>query len=204
MSEQARFCAGCATPLGGAAFCTNCGTPAGQAPTLASSPSSPVAVGDPATESRARTLAMLCILAGAGMAVGSFLPWIKVTAPFVGTVTKSGIEGGDGWFSVIAGGVVAFCGLTVLNRQQSGAAKGVVILAALVAGILCVYEYSDISSRFADVRSQLDSSGSVFGVSASDMVATAYGAGLHLIAGSAVLAFIVGLQLPSTPPEPLS
>lgn len=192
ISAPPRFCTQCAAILDGAAYCTTCGTPVGASP-----PPAPSVVANAQPDRSGRNLAVVLLLAGAGMALGSFLPWVKVTAPFIGTLTKSGIEGGDGWFTLVAGGVVAFAGFTLLNRDDVGTLKRLVILAAVVAGILCIYEYSDISSRFADARAEADSSGDVFGVSASDLLVTTYGAGLHLITGSTVVAFIAGLRLPS-------
>lgn len=193
-----RYCMRCGTALEGERFCRTCGTAAG---TAAPPPPPPLVVAVP---SQARTLAVGCIVAGAGLVVGPFLPWARITAPLVGTLTKSGIEGGDGWLSVAAGVVVAFAGWSLLGARPAASARILVILGALAAGGLALFEYADISNRFSDIRASLDTTPSVFGVSASDLVNVGYGAGLHLIAASAAAALVLGLCLPgrTTPPAP--
>jgi len=99
-------------------------------------------------------------LGGAGcLAAGSFLPWAKVIAPFVGTVTKSGIDGGDGWLTLAAGAVIA---LLVGQRR----APRFVVLVGALALALVIYEIADIRHKFAGVN--------------SEFVSTSIGGGLYL------------------------
>src|SRR3989304_1621101 len=47
----------------------------------------------------------LTILGGAGLAIGSFLAWGEILG-----ITASGMDGGDGWFPLIAGIVLIAVG----------------------------------------------------------------------------------------------
>jgi integrase len=59
------------------------------------------------------TASFRCAVGGALAVVGSFLPWITATAAFLGTITRSGLDGrGDGMVTLV-GGLVA-----VLPRQR--------------------------------------------------------------------------------------
>ena len=40
-------------------------------------------------------------LGGLLIVLGSFLPWLTATAPFVGTISRNGMEGGDGIITLI-------------------------------------------------------------------------------------------------------
>jgi hypothetical protein len=114
------------------------------------------------------------VIAGAGaaaVAIGCFLPWIKVTAAFIGSITKSGMEGGDGIFFL---GMAAAVALIAGNlwRGPLGHPKGtrawMVVLVLGLMGLMAM-EVIDISSKFAEAReSEL-------------IVSTSYGAGLWLI-----------------------
>lgn len=60
-----------------------------------------------------RLLGIGSVAADALLIVGSLLPWITVTAPLVGTVSRSGLDGGgDGTILVILGVVLAILGET--------------------------------------------------------------------------------------------
>lgn len=101
------------------------------------------------------------------LAVGSFLPWVKLTAPIFGTVTKSGMEGGDGWFTLAAAVLVGALAFFWTGPSARGQAT-VMLIAAVAIGVAIGYEYSDISSRFAVIN--------------SDLISTSFGVGLHLCA----------------------
>ncbi|MDQ3980951.1 MAG: hypothetical protein M3314_15625 [Actinomycetota bacterium] len=123
------------------------------------------------------------LLFGASLAfvVGPFLPWIKMSAPFVGTVTRSGIEGGDGSLFVGLGLAVAFQANAVRTATTPQNAAFVAALLGLVGAGLLIYEWLDISDR-------------VEGLTAGDAPLPAIasrGVGLYLLAG-AVVATLVG------------
>ena len=81
----------------------------------------------------------LIILGGAGLAIGSFLPWAEIFG-----ITVSGMDGGDGWFTLIAGialvvvGYLAFSGGKALPAWLGWAA---LVIGAGVA----ILNYFDIS-----------------------------------------------------------
>ncbi len=57
--------------------------------------------------------AMMMMGGGAALAVGSFLTWGSL-----GSFSASGIEGGDGWFTLIGGAVVATYGLMAYQGKS--------------------------------------------------------------------------------------
>jgi hypothetical protein len=103
-----------------------------------------------------------------GLLVGSFLPWATTLG---GLVTRSGLDGGDGWFTVglaaaIAG--VASFALRGMAKQWIGAT---LILAAGAAGAIAGVEFSDVHGR----------------------VGLSYGSGLDLIVISTVAIAVGGV-----------
>lgn len=117
------------------------------------------------------------LVAAAAMAVGAFLPWAKITAPFIGTVTRSGIEGGDGWFFVGVAVLAAVC-------ANSESKTPLAVLGALAAAF-SVYEIVDVNNRIADVDSS---------------IATAsVGVGLWLCAAGAAATVAASFMPPSEP-----
>lgn len=121
------------------------------------------------------------ILGGAGaVAVGCFLPWISITAPFIGTVSKAGIEG-DGVFFLAIAALIALFAFDLVRKVPPNIGRrrwglGVLIAAA---ALLTALEVADITSRFADISGE------------ELPVATSYGPGLWLV-GIGVLVALVG------------
>lgn len=158
-------------------------TPPPLQPTSASSPITPTT-----------TPMLLGVLGGSALAVGAFLPWITLTAPFVGRLTVSGIEGGDGWFAVALGGVAAVNAL----RQWGNSTvllRNILLICGLAGGLLTIYELGDISSGFAEARAEMDAEGDFFGTRPSDLVSTEMGVGIYLmgLGSAAVLAGSFGV-----------
>ena len=80
----------------------------------------------------------LTILGGAGLAIGSFLAWGEVIG-----ITVSGIDGGDGWFTLVAGVVLAATGYMAYSGKPLPMWVGWV---ALVVGAgVALINYFDIS-----------------------------------------------------------
>ena len=81
----------------------------------------------------------LIILGGAGLAIGSFLPWGEIFG-----ITASGMDGSDGWFTLIAGILLVVVGyLAFSGRQALPVWLG---WAALVIGAgVAILNYFDIS-----------------------------------------------------------
>lgn len=121
----------------------------------------------------------LVVVGGAMLVVASFLPWAKLTAPFVGTITKAGVDnGGDGIATLIGGAVLALCGWMIVGRHSPWLAVAVLIV-AVGLGLLLVFDFVDIASRFADIEQTVAS--------------TDYGAGLYLAAVGVVVAGVGGI-----------
>jgi hypothetical protein len=77
---------------------------------------------------------IMAIAGGLLFALGAFLPWIKVTAPFVGSLSVSGMEG-DGIFFLVGGLFIAALGLwSILGSPK--AAPALLILSGLGFGAL--------------------------------------------------------------------
>lgn len=121
------------------------------------------------------------ILGGAGaIGVGCFLPWASITAPFIGTISKAGIEG-DGQFFLVLAAAAAAVAFDLVRNVPSRAARRRWALIAIIGllGALTVFEVVDLSNRFTDVSDE------------EFPIATSYGAGLWLV-GIGVLVALAG------------
>jgi hypothetical protein len=103
----------------------------------------------------------------------------KASAPLVGTITKSGTEGSDGWITVALGGLLALFGYMVFTRQLVAKAGPLVI--ALGAGAFGLYELSDMNDRVDEAES------------ASSLVTASVGVGLWMVLGGAAVAAVAAL-----------
>ncbi|WP_116068367.1 hypothetical protein [Asanoa ferruginea] len=124
--------------------------------------------------------------AGAAATIGSFLPWASVTAPLIGTVSASGVDGTDGWVTAALGlALVAFGTLTLRRHRMPSAVPVLALLAALALLALGVWKIADLSSAEEDMRQQMatPSEDDVFGIGASmsQAVQMKVGIGLWLI-----------------------
>lgn len=165
--------------------CWKCGS--GRATTEAWCPTCRApAVGPAATATvsaaRFTPAVFVAFCAAAALIAGSFLPWVKLTAPLVGTVTKSGMEGGDGVFTLIGGVVVAGLAFATFAAGARAYVRVALIVVGLGAGLLVGYEVGDISRRFAEVHNG----------EMGNMFVTTYGAGIWLLGLGAVAAVVAG------------
>lgn len=137
------------------------------------------------------------LVAAGGIAIiGSFLPWANVTAPFVGTMTVSGVDGSDGWITAALGLVVAvYGGLLVRGQRLPVVAPVLSALAALALVGVGVWKVADVSSSAAKLRSSMAAStkDDVFGIgkAMSDAVHISVGSGLWLLTLGGVVACVV-------------
>jgi acid phosphatase family membrane protein YuiD len=127
------------------------------------------------------------MVAGAAMVAGSLLPWIMVTAPLVGTITRSGTASGDGWLSVVFGAVV-ICGGYLVRRRGGGRAESVrqsalIWLPGLGGVVLATVDGMDIGHRIAVAHAE------------TNLIATSYGLGLPMMGLGALVAVICGALL---------
>ncbi len=148
--------------------------------------------------------AVLAIVGGALLAVGSFLEWAKVSGGGVDSVTAKGVDGSDGYVTLIAG-VVAIAAGVISLRAGKRALAVLAILAGLIGGGLGVYDAltakdsvldsaaEEIAPSFGatpeEVRGLLDDA-----VDAGQLDIT-LGIGLYIVIGGGVLALIGGALL---------
>jgi hypothetical protein len=98
--------------------------------------------------------ATMTVLGGLLIVLGSVLPWLSFTAPFVGTITKNGMEGGDGIITLILGVVTILIGVTQFTAtrlpvvmHRSSIATGV------ITGVVATYDYLDCNDASRTLRS---------------------------------------------------
>lgn len=160
-------------------------------PTVARSGPTPTAPGwtpevsatDPADE---RRQGAYLLLGGAGaIAVGCFLPWASITAPFVGTISKAGIEGDGVFFLGLAAALagIAFAFARTVPSSLPQRRWGLAVLIAVLA-LFTAFEVTDLTSRFADLSDE------------EFTVATSYGAGLWLVGAGVIAAAIGWFRMP--------
>lgn len=113
---------------------------------------------------------------GIALVIGAFLPWLKVTAPFIGTLERAGTDGGgDGWVAVAIGAVAVVVGVLM---QTKGLSSWIAIAVGAVAALVMVYEFSDVHDRIS---------------SAPEMVSVDYGMGLFLCIAGAIAVTVGGV-----------
>jgi hypothetical protein len=114
--------------------------------------------------------AYLLIGAGALIILGVFLPWMSVSAVFVGTISKTGMDpGGDGTIFLIAGVVISVFGIIRTSTQVNSWAQVLVPGAVgLLTGIGAFADLSAVNDRLNQIKS-------------TPMVIAQAGPGLYLI-----------------------
>ena len=104
---------------------------------------------------------------------------MKVTAPFVGSLSVSGMEG-DGIFFLVGGLLIAALGLwSILGSPK--AAPVLLILAGLGFGALAFFEYNNVSGGIGDIG--------------SEFAAATMGAGIWTLLAGAVATVVAGFTL---------
>jgi hypothetical protein len=134
------------------------------------------AVAAPETEANPAGIIMI-VAAIAASAVGLVLPWLTAVLPFVGQISRSGLDTGDG--KIIGIGLL-FLAVVAWTEHISPnpVSKTILILgfAAIIAAIMV--DYHDVAHRIADLNANPYGSASI-------------GAGLYLC-GAAPVAGIIG------------
>jgi hypothetical protein len=139
----------------------------------------------PSTTPRAEATsdAWFWVAIGAAVAaiVGAFLPWISASAPFVGTITRSGIDGGgDGTITAAIGVGIAAIALTFRHKiGQAGAWIGLLLCSAIIL-FVSVRDFSDVNNRIKDIDSQY--------------VTASVGAGLYLTIAAGIAGVVAALM----------
>jgi hypothetical protein len=116
---------------------------------------------------------------GAGLLIlGSFLAWVTLIAAFVGSVSVSGTDGGDGWISVCLGIAASLVVALAWNQKAS------LTLECLPGGaglVLMIYEAIHISNKVATVNS-------------SKYARAGIGAGIWVCLAGAIILCVCGVQ----------
>lgn len=125
-------------------------------------------------ERRVQLAAGILVVAGLGVVIGSFLPWMVVRTALV-SLSRNGLEGGgDGIATVVAGVLLGFVGVLILAGRRPGRTwLGVVLVSGIALG-LAAANMADVSNRAESVESELATAG--------------IGSGLYLIALGALVA----------------
>ena len=164
---------------------------------------------------RPTTAAILAAVGGAIAAVGSFLPWAKVSLdlsklglPGVPSQSAnvSGTDGGDGWITLAAGVIAIIAAIGFLTAKSRGARRGfgiLAILAGLVAAGVGIYDLTQLKSSASDALA----GSSLAEVSDAFKVSMAFG--IFLVIGGGVLALLGGIlgmrggeEMAMAPPPP--
>jgi len=122
------------------------------------------------------------VVGGAMIVAGSFLPWITASTGFA-SVSRGGMDGGDGILIAIAGGVAVVAG--VASLMSGNFANPVVAgLAAVIGGFVGFINYQDVQERLSGM---------------GDNVIAEVGIGLWLIMAGAVVTVIGAVIAASAP-----
>jgi hypothetical protein len=137
--------------------------------------------------------------------IGAFMPWVKVTAPFIGELTKSGVEQGDGWLTLLM--AVASFGLVAWYQYGSRRERPILIALTIVGVLITIVAIADIVDvgraagdieRIVAIADILDVESTAGGVEreAEGLVRCSVGEGLYLtlvggigLAGASVAGF---------------
>ena len=164
-------------------------------------------MGDTSGTTRAPIGAILAIVGGALLAVGSFLSWADLKATLFGTsssATAKGLDGSDGYITLVAGLVALVSGVVMSKRPQRLLAI-LTVLAGLIGAGVGAYDAATANDSFVEgvaediaaqvggtteeVRAELDQA-----AEAGDFdFSVSIGIGLYVVIGGGVLAFIGGL-----------
>lgn len=117
----------------------------------------------------------IALVGGALVAIGSLMPWATITHVF-GTVNLNGTEG-DGKITLVVGLVLVF--LAVLELTGTGNIRAIILIVAVVAAGLGVYEIVNLNDRLVDVN--------------TEFARASVGVGLNAVVGGGVLAVLGSL-----------
>jgi hypothetical protein len=157
--------------------------------------------------------AILAIVGGALLAIGSFLAWASVSGGGT-SVTAKGTDGSDGYITLVAGIVVIACGV-LLMRVGKKAIAVLAILAALVGGGVGLYDAFTAKDRVLDDAAE--ELATQFGATASEVrvlldqaidagqIGISLSFGLYMVIAGGALGLvggILGLRSPGAEPVP--
>ena len=138
-------------------------------------------------------LAWIIMGAGFALVLAAFMPWISVTAPLLGTMTRAGTDGGgDGWIVVGLGIVVIVAG-ALMQRNDTAIIKVLAAVLGVGAGGVGILDLVEVNRRAAEARDAFTADGDdPFGIGSAFASATSInpGFGLYLTVGAGLAAAI--------------
>jgi hypothetical protein len=89
------------------------------------------------------------VLSLVAVVVGSAMPWASVNI-FGTTISSTGLNAGDGWFSLLLGLAGIGCGLALIGSIRIGAKPIVLVVGELVAGavaaVIALLDFTEAAS----------------------------------------------------------
>lgn len=131
-----------------------------------------------------RTAALVALVGGAMMAVGSLLPWMTARSGF-GTIEVSGLDG-DGIITLVAGAVVALVAFVSLDRPTGMPGKLVIQALGAIGFLVAVMDGMAANDRIAEMT--------------SEVVVASIGAGLYVVGLGGVAAVLGGATMQRSVP----
>jgi hypothetical protein len=119
---------------------------------------------------------------GALIAAGSVLPWVTATGAFGISISRSGVEGGDGLITIGLGIGIGLLGLSMVRGRNLSRWK-LAFVASVVTLILIAIDYSVIQGRIDDL--------------ADDSIFATIGLGVWVVGIGAVIASLASWRLRS-------
>lgn len=142
---------------------------------------------------------------GIALVIGALMPWVQVTVPIAGTITRTGVDSGnDAVFCIVVGAAACLLGVRIVlpggSRARSvteRAAEAVVGIFGLVCAVFAVLAAKHVDDRLGSILDHLP------GV-VRTLVNGEVGAGIWVVlAGGAVVALAAFAQVAvSAPPRP--
>jgi hypothetical protein len=152
------------------------------------------AVVRPAAHTAARRGAGGALILGAiALVAGALMPWVTLTVPVAGTITRTGVDsGGDAVFCIVVGGVACLVGLRSLLAggavvtATERAVVGMVGILGLVCAVLGVLAAKHVDDRIGSALDHLP--GFV-----RTLVNGEAGAGVWVVAAGGLVVALAGL-----------
>ena len=150
---------------------------------------------------RAPVGAILAIVGGALLAIGSFLAWAEVSGEGT-SVTAKGIDGSDGYITLAAGAVALLVGIAMTRRTKRMLAV-LVILAGIVGGGIGLYDALTAKDSVLDAAAE--ELAPTFGVSAEEVravldqaidagqLSVSISVGLYVVIAGGLVALVGGI-----------
>jgi hypothetical protein len=150
---------------------------------------------------RAPVGAILAIVGGALLAIGSFLAWAEVSGGGT-SVTAKGVDGSDGYITLAAGAVALLVGIA-MTRQAKRMLAVLVILAGIVGGGIGLYDAMTAKDSVLDAAAE--ELAPTFGASAEEVraaldqaidagqLSVSISIGLYVVIAGGVVALIGGI-----------